>query len=120
MIQFQNRKVYCPLYEFFDQSNLSLFLLFSLIALTLNLSAQTETKTVTSTQLNWHTDLMKASEISAATHKPIFAFTLNLWTNKIQMIGKSPIGVFDSGYGGLTILSDIQKRLPQYDFLYFS
>ena len=30
----------------------------------------------------------------------------------------SPIGIFDSGYGGLTILSDIQKRLPQYDFLY--
>jgi glutamate racemase len=34
------------------------------------------------------------------------------------MIGKSPIGIFDSGYGGLTILSDIQKRLPQYDYLY--
>ena len=34
------------------------------------------------------------------------------------MKGKSPIGVFDSGYGGLTILSDIQKRLPQYDYLY--
>ncbi len=34
------------------------------------------------------------------------------------MIGKSPIGVFDSGYGGLTILSDIQKLLPQYDYLY--
>lgn len=30
----------------------------------------------------------------------------------------SPIGIFDSGYGGLTILSDIQKRLPQYDYLY--
>ncbi len=29
-----------------------------------------------------------------------------------------PIGVFDSGYGGLTILSEIRKRLPQYDFLY--
>jgi glutamate racemase len=29
-----------------------------------------------------------------------------------------PIGVFDSGYGGLTILSDIRKRLPQYDYLY--
>lgn len=52
----------------------NIFLLFSLIAFTLNLSAQTETKTVTTTQLNWHTDLMKASEISAATHKPIFAF----------------------------------------------
>jgi len=34
------------------------------------------------------------------------------------MIGKSPIGVFDSGYGGLTILSDIQRHLPQYDYLY--
>ena len=34
------------------------------------------------------------------------------------MIGKSPIGIFDSGYGGLTILSDIQKLLPQYDYLY--
>lgn len=30
----------------------------------------------------------------------------------------SPIGIFDSGYGGLTILSDIRKRLPQYDYLY--
>ncbi|MFR9165981.1 MAG: glutamate racemase [Dysgonomonas sp.] len=29
-----------------------------------------------------------------------------------------PIGVFDSGYGGLTILSDIQKLLPQYDYIY--
>ena len=28
------------------------------------------------------------------------------------------IGVFDSGYGGLTILRDIRKRLPQYDYLY--
>ena len=31
---------------------------------------------------------------------------------------KSPIGVFDSGYGGLTILSEIRKKLPEYDFLY--
>lgn len=29
-----------------------------------------------------------------------------------------PIGVFDSGYGGLTILSSLKARLPQYDFLY--
>jgi glutamate racemase len=29
-----------------------------------------------------------------------------------------PIGVFDSGYGGLTVLSDIRERLPNYDFLY--
>lgn len=30
----------------------------------------------------------------------------------------SPIGVFDSGYGGLTILRELRKRLPQYDYLY--
>lgn len=29
-----------------------------------------------------------------------------------------PIGVFDSGYGGLTILESIRARLPQYDYLY--
>ncbi len=30
----------------------------------------------------------------------------------------APIGVFDSGYGGLTILKELEKSLPQYDFLY--
>ncbi len=30
----------------------------------------------------------------------------------------NPIGVFDSGYGGLTILQQLRKRLPQHDFLY--
>ena len=30
----------------------------------------------------------------------------------------SPIGIFDSGYGGLTILKEIRKELPQYDYLY--
>ena len=34
------------------------------------------------------------------------------------MIKNKPIGVFDSGYGGLTILSELQRRMPQYDFLY--
>jgi len=29
-----------------------------------------------------------------------------------------PIGVFDSGYGGLTILHGIHKLLPGYDYLY--
>ncbi|MFT3932001.1 MAG: glutamate racemase [Chitinophagaceae bacterium] len=29
-----------------------------------------------------------------------------------------PIGVFDSGYGGLTVLKDIKARLPQYDYIY--
>lgn len=31
---------------------------------------------------------------------------------------EEPIGVFDSGYGGLTILKEILAHLPQYDYLY--
>lgn len=31
---------------------------------------------------------------------------------------KQPIGVFDSGYGGLTILNELLKELPEYDFIY--
>ena len=30
----------------------------------------------------------------------------------------TPIGVFDSGYGGLTVLDSIRSRLPEYDYLY--
>ena len=30
----------------------------------------------------------------------------------------APIGVFDSGYGGLTILKELKKKLPDYDYLY--
>lgn len=33
-----------------------------------------------------------------------------------QKIG--PIGIFDSGYGGLTILHGIRQVLPQYDYVY--
>jgi len=30
----------------------------------------------------------------------------------------SPVGVFDSGYGGLTIFDKIRRRLPEYDYIY--
>ncbi|MBR1631591.1 MAG: glutamate racemase [Paludibacteraceae bacterium] len=30
----------------------------------------------------------------------------------------APIGIFDSGYGGLTILEKIRAHLPQYDYIY--
>lgn len=37
---------------------------------------------------------------------------------KMETSDIGPIGVFDSGYGGLTILKEIRSRLPQYDYLY--
>lgn len=30
----------------------------------------------------------------------------------------TPIGIFDSGYGGLTIMKEIVAKLPQYDYIY--
>lgn len=33
-------------------------------------------------------------------------------------IASSPIGIFDSGYGGLTVFRSIAEKLPQYDYLY--
>ncbi len=29
-----------------------------------------------------------------------------------------PIGIFDSGYGGLTVMREIVNRLPKYDYIY--
>ena len=34
------------------------------------------------------------------------------------MPNSQPIGVFDSGFGGLTILKEIIKVMPEYDFLF--
>lgn len=34
------------------------------------------------------------------------------------MSNPSPIGIFDSGYGGLTVMREIVNQLPQYDYLY--
>lgn len=33
-------------------------------------------------------------------------------------MNQQPIGVFDSGYGGLTVLKEIVARLPAYDYIY--
>lgn len=33
-------------------------------------------------------------------------------------MNKQPIGVFDSGYGGLTVLKEIVRSMPQYDYIY--
>jgi glutamate racemase len=33
-------------------------------------------------------------------------------------MNRAPIGIFDSGYGGLTVLKEIEARLPGYDYIY--
>lgn len=34
------------------------------------------------------------------------------------MSSNGPIGIFDSGYGGLTVMREIVNRLPEYDYIY--
>ena len=41
-----------------------------------------------------------------------------LSSDALKAVRQGPIGVFDSGYGGLTILHGIRQLLPQYDYLY--
>lgn len=38
--------------------------------------------------------------------------------NRFEAGDMAKIGVFDSGFGGLTILSEIRRALPEYDYLY--
>lgn len=38
--------------------------------------------------------------------------------NGNDILKPGPIGIFDSGYGGLTILGKIREALPHYDFIY--
>jgi glutamate racemase len=38
---------------------------------------------------------------------------------KTQMTNNNPIGVFDSGFGGLTVMTEIIKILPLENFIYF-
>ena len=34
------------------------------------------------------------------------------------MSSLAPIGIFDSGYGGLTVMREIVNKLPLYDYIY--
>jgi len=34
------------------------------------------------------------------------------------MVNNKPVGIFDSGYGGLTVFRSIFEQLPQYDYIY--
>lgn len=61
-------------------------------------------------------------------HQLVIDIKMNNNKSKVNKIDKSPlngleitsgpIGIFDSGYGGLTILEKIRKELPVYDYIY--
>jgi len=46
------------------------------------------------------------------------AYELTLLFTFILMSTSAPIGIFDSGYGGLTVFQSITAHLPAYDYMY--
>lgn len=54
--------------------------------------------------------------------KNFFSFFKKMKSKSTQMkyppSVQGPIGIFDSGYGGLTILDKIRKEMPEYDYIY--
>ena len=50
----------------------------------------------------------------------IYARKICIFAKKVVLLQRimAKIGIFDSGYGGLTILEAIRRELPQYDYLY--
>ncbi len=49
---------------------------------------------------------------------PVRYLPMDSKQKKTNGLPDGPIGVFDSGYGGLTVLRDLQKALPDADFMY--
>ena len=50
----------------------------------------------------------------------IYARKIWIFAKKVVLLQRimAKIGIFDSGYGGLTILEALRRELPQYDYLY--
>jgi len=59
-----------------------------------------------------------ASGSSPATKESMCCNHKSQTSNLKSQTQIGPIGVFDSGYGGLTILDGIRQLLPEYDYLY--
>lgn len=50
----------------------------------------------------------------------MLSFTANIMNQILpEASSHASIGVFDSGYGGLTVLKAIVQKLPQYNYMYF-
>jgi glutamate racemase len=58
-----------------------------------------------------------AIHLKRKNHIPRFIVLLHQ-KQPAYMNNSGPIGIFDSGYGGLTVLKEMVQQLPQYDYLY--
>jgi glutamate racemase len=67
----------------------------------------------------WNQDVEQRHKIQPARDSERSPHTLDLEKSGLSGIAEAPIGVFDSGAGGLTILSALRQELPYENYVYF-
>src|SRR3989454_6860795 len=67
----------------------------------------------------WNQDEEQLHSTQPARDSERSPHTLDLEKSSLSGIAEAPIGVFDSGAGGLTILSALRQELPCENYIYF-
>ena len=67
----------------------------------------------------WNQDVEHRHKTQPARDSERSPHTLDLEKSSLSGIAEAPIGVFDSGAGGLTILSALRQELPYENYIYF-
>ena len=66
----------------------------------------------------WNQDVEQRHKTQPARDSERSPHTLDQEKSGLSGTAVAPIGVFDSGYGGLTVFRSIFKQLPEYDYIY--
>jgi glutamate racemase len=67
----------------------------------------------------WNQDVKQQHNTQPARDSERSPHTLDQERSSLSAIAGAPIGVFDSGVGGLTILSALRQELPYENYIYF-
>ena len=67
----------------------------------------------------WNQDIEQRHNTQPARDSERSPHTLDLEKSSLSGTAEAPIGVFDSGAGGLTILSALRQELPYENYIYF-
>ncbi|HYX49837.1 MAG TPA: glutamate racemase [Ktedonobacteraceae bacterium] len=67
----------------------------------------------------WNQDFERQHNTQPARDSERSQQTLDQEKSSLSGIAEAPIGVFDSGVGGLTILSALREELPNENYIYF-
>src|SRR5215471_16583310 len=67
----------------------------------------------------WNQDVKQQYNTQPARDSERSPHTLDQEKSSLSGIAEAPIGVFDSGVGGLTILSALRQELPYENYIYF-